>query len=50
MVACCTYEYDSTISDPEIIDAVVVSSLAAVMNVMMNVANIADMSWHSSFS
>lgn len=45
MVACCTYEYDSTISDPTIIDAVVISSLAAVMNVMFNVINIGDMSY-----
>ena len=45
MVSCCTYEYDSTISDPTIIDAVVIGSLAAVMNVMMNVVNMADLSY-----
>ena len=48
MVPCCTYEYDSTISDPEIIDAVVVGSLAALMNVMLNVVNIADMSYDAA--
>jgi len=48
MVPCCTYEDNSTISDPEIIDAVVIGGLAAILNVMFNVINLADMSYDAA--
>ena len=48
MISCCIYEDNSFFSEEAVIDAVVVSSLASLMNVMMNVVNLADMSYDAA--
>jgi len=45
MVACCTYEYNPTISDSTIIDAIVIAGLASLMDTMMNITDLVQMSF-----
>lgn len=45
MVACCTYEYDPTISDSTVIDAIVIGGLASLMDTLMNIKDLVQTSF-----